>query len=112
LEIQLKLFYWVLFVILLLTPLVVDFVFISSIYSIAQKIFMYYRVTTPSVLLKDILFVEGVMLLVFGTQSAEYIWKWVRGNRDYPTELRVGLALLAFGGIYFLAAILVPMGMR
>jgi hypothetical protein len=109
---HLKLFYWVLFIILLLTPLVVDFVFISNIYSIAQKIFMYYRVTTLGVLWKDILFVEGVMLLVFGTQSAEYIWKWVRGNRDYSTELRVGLTLLASGGIDFLAAILVPLGMR
>ena len=62
------------------------------------------------VLLKDIMFVEGILLLVFGAQSGEYIWNWIRGNRDNPSELKVGLTLLAFGCIYLLVAVFLPPG--
>lgn len=67
-------------------------------------------------LLRDILFVEGVMLLVLGAQSGEYIWnyvrKWTKMRRERccSTELLVGLALLTVGVIYVLVALLFPAG--
>lgn len=105
-----RLLYWVLFVSLLLAPMVASFVFISSIFSFVSRFFEYYKVGKAGVLLKDILFVEGILLFVLGAQSGEYIWNWIRGNRDNPTELKVGLTLLAFGCIYLLVALFLPAG--
>jgi hypothetical protein len=119
----LKRVYWILFFILLLIPIVVDFVFINEILSFAQRVFPYWRYATPNVFLKDILFIEAAVLLFFGAlvggvtlynawiptdvrkaQFTEYIWNWkkMREERDFPTGLVVGLALIAFGIIYVL----------
>jgi hypothetical protein len=124
-----KLLYWVLFIILLLLPIVINFVFINNILNFAQRAFIYYRYTTADVLLKDILFTEGAVLLIFGcliggvivynawahidvrkAQFTDYIWNWkkIREERNYPTGLMVGLTLIAFGIVYVLVAILFP----
>jgi hypothetical protein len=108
-----------------LIPVVVDFVFINELYSFAQRVFSYWSYATPNVFFKDILFIEGAVLLFFGAlvggvtlynawvptdvrkaQFTEYIWNWkkIREERDFPTGLIVGLALIAFGIIYFLVA--------
>lgn len=84
---------------------------------------------TQDVLFKDIMFIDGAVLLVFGAliggvtlysawaqldvmkaQFTEYIWNWkrIREERKYPTGLKVGLTLIAFGIIYFLVAIFFP----
>ncbi len=124
-----RLLYWVLFIVLLLVPIVINFVFIVDILLFAQRAFAYYRYVTPDVLLRDILFAEGAVLLVFGAlvggvtlynawvptdvrkaQFTEYIWNWkkIREERNFPTGLMVGLALIAFGIIYVLVAIFFP----
>jgi hypothetical protein len=124
-----KLLYLVLFIILLLLPIVINFVFINDILNFAQRAFIYYRYTTTDVLLRDILFTEGTVLLIFGgliggvtlynawaqldvrkAQFTDYIWNWkkIRKERNYPTGLMVGLTLIAFGIIYVLVAILFP----
>jgi len=70
----------------------------------------------PDVLLRDVLFLEGAFLLVFGAQSGEYIWncimnwKKMRKEGNYPTESMVGLALLAVGAIYVAVAMFLPVG--
>ena len=124
-----RLFLWILFIILLLVPIVVNFVFITDIVRFAQRAFEYYRFATPDVLFKDIQFTEGAVLLIFGAliggvtlynawaqvdvrkaQFTEYIWNWkkIREERNYPTGLMVGLALIAFGIIYILVAVFFP----
>ena len=124
-----RLFLWILFIILLLLPAVINFVFISDILIFVQKAFIYYRYTTADVLLRDILFIEGAALLIFGAlvggvtlynawvptdvrkaQFTEYIWNWkrMREERNFPTGLMVGIALIACGIIYILMAVLFP----
>ena len=74
---------------------------------------------------KDILFIEAAVFLFLGAlvggvtlynawapkdvrlvQFTEYIWNWkkMKEERDIPTGLLVGLALIAFGIIYILVA--------
>ncbi len=68
------------------------------------------------VLLRDTLFVEGVLLLILGAQAGEYIWSYIRnwgkmrGERTYSTELIVGLELLFVGAVYVLVALFLPKG--
>ena len=110
-------------------PIVVNFVFITEILSFAHRAFPYWMHATQDVLFKDIMFIDGAVLLVFGAlidgvtlynawaqldvmkaQFTEYIWNWkrIREERNYPTGLKVGLTLIAFGIIYFIVAILFP----
>ena len=124
-----RLFLWILFIILLLLPIVVNFVFITDIGRFAQRAFEYYRFVTADVLFKDIQFTEGAVLLIFGAliggvilynawaqvdvrkaQFTEYIWNWkkIREERNYPTGLMVGLVFIAFGIIYILVAVFFP----
>ncbi len=69
-----------------------------------------------NLLLRDVLFVEGFLLLIFGAQSGEYVWSFIRNWRkmrrehNYPTELVVGLSLLIVGAIYVGIALLFPAG--
>ena len=124
-----RLFLWILFIILLFVPVVVNFVFITDIVRFAQRVFIYYRYATADVVFRDIQFVEGAVLLIFGAliggvtlynswakvdvwtaQFTEYIWNWrrMREERNFPAGLTVGLVLLAVGIIYILVAILFP----
>ena len=104
--------YWFLFVLLLLAPLIANLVFMPSIHSLAQRFFIRYRFTPANILLKDILFVEGFFLIIFGAQSGEYIWKYFRNRKqnggltNQPTEFGVGITFLVFGITYILAALL------
>jgi len=125
----LKRLYWVLFFALLLLPIMVNFVFITEIFSFTQRTFPYWSNVTQNVLFKDILFLEGAVLLIFGAliggvtlynawvptdvrkaQFTEYIWSWkkMKEERNFPTGLIVGLILIAFGIIYIAVAILFP----
>ena len=122
-----KRLYWILFFALLLLPIVVNFVFTTEILSFAQSIFPYWSNITQNILFKDILFIEGAVLLILGAlvggvtlynawvptdvrkaQFTEYIWNWkkLREERNFPTGLIVGLVLIAFGIIYIALAIL------
>ena len=124
-----KRLYWILFFALLLLPIVVNFVFTTEILSFAQSIFPYWSNITQNVLFKDILFIEGAVLLILGAlvggvtlynawvptdvrkaQFTEYIWNWkkLREERNFPTGLIIGLVLIAFGIIYIVVAILFP----
>jgi len=113
----------VLFFLLILIPIVVDFAFLYEILSFAKEVFPYWMYVTPNVFFKDILFIEGATFIVFGAlvggvtlynawvpkdvrkaQFTEYIWNWkkIREERNFPTGLLIGLALIAFGVIYIL----------
>ncbi len=108
-----KIIYWALFILLLLTPLVVNLVFISDIHNLAQRIFIRYRFSPSNILLKDILFIEGFFLIIFGALSSEYFWDYFKSGKnrrlsEQPTGLGVGLAFLTFGVIYVTTALVIP----
>ena len=105
----------------------ISFIFTSDILSIAQNIFPFLK-RLLAVFLSDILFVEGGVFLIFGAlvggvtlynawvptdvrkaQFTEYIWNWkkIREERNFPTGLIVGLALIAVGLVYIFSAVLV-----
>ena len=124
----LRVFVCAFFVLLLFTPMIVEFVFVSDVLPIAQRLFPFWEGKPVAVFLSDILFVEAAVFLVFGAliagtilynswaaldvrkvQFTEYIWNWkkIKEERDSPTGLMVGLAILAVGIIYVLGAIIV-----
>jgi amino acid transporter len=109
----------------------VNFVFISDIVPVAQRIFPFWDDKPVTLLMSDIHFIEGGVLLVFGAlvagvvlynswaaldvrqvQFTEYIWNWKRmkEERDSPVGLIFGLTILAVGIIYVLVAVLVSAG--
>ena len=105
--------------------MVINFAFISDIVPIAQRLFPFWINRSATLILSDILFVEGAVFLVFGAliagvtlynawvptdvqkaQFTEYIWNWkrIKEERNFPTGLLVGLILIFIGIIYLLAA--------
>jgi hypothetical protein len=112
-EICLKGLYWALLILLMLAPLMANFLFISNIYHLAQKAFDYYKIAPANTLLKDILFLEGYFLIVFGVMSGEYIWRFLRDRKnsrfnEQPKALKLGLILLTLGAIYISTALIIP----
>jgi hypothetical protein len=118
---------WVLFVILLFTPMIAESVFASDILPFAQRIFPFWDNKPVTVFLSDVLFLEAGVFIVFGAlisgailynswaaldvrkvQFTEYIWnlRQMRRERNFPTGLIIGLVFLAVGITYVLAAIL------
>lgn len=110
--------------------MIVESVFISDILPTAQRLFPIWKNRPASVLLSDILFIEGGVLLVFGAliagvilynswaaldvrkvQFTEYIWNWkkIREERNSPAGVIVGLTILAAGIVYILVAVAVSL---
>lgn len=105
--------HWTLLTLLLLVPLILELLFMSNIHNLAQRIFIRYRFTPANILIKDILFIEGLFLIIFGVQSSEYIWRYFRnrknkGLHEQPAEFGVGSLFLIFGAIYILTALIIP----
>ena len=97
----------------MLAPLMANFLFISNIYHLAQKAFDYYKIAPANTLLKDILFLEGYFLIVFGVMSGEYIWRFLQDRKnsrfnEQPKALKLGLILLTLGAIYISTALIIP----
>jgi hypothetical protein len=109
-----------LFIFLLFIPMAVSFIFASDILFIAQRFFPFLK-SPVTVFLSDILFAEGGVILVLGAlvggvilynawvptdvrkaQFTEYIWnrKKIMKERNLPTGLVVGLALIVVGIVY------------
>ena len=124
-----KVILWALFVLLLFTPMIAEFAFVSDILPTAQRIFVFWKNKTEAVFLSDILFVEAGVLILFGAlvagtilynswaaldvrkaQYTEYIWNWrqMKKERESSSGLKAGLAILAVGIVYAVVAILLP----
>lgn len=121
--------FWGILAVLVLVPVVFD-VYVSFNYlPFLQAAFPFWLYKTPMLILSDFLFVEGGALLIFGALLAGVTlftaWtpdalraglsrsifnlKTLRQSRDIPSGLVVGLALLAAGIVYIVAAIVIGM---
>ena len=108
--------------------MIAAYVFARDLLPIAQRLFSFWRGKPVTVFLSDILFIEAGALILFGAliagttlynswaaldvrqvQFTEYIWNWrqMKKERDSTEGLMVGLAMLAAGSIYVVAAIIV-----
>ncbi len=84
----------------------------QNIHDLAQRIFVRYRFTPANILMKDILFIEGLFLIIFGVQSSGYIWRYFRERKNkglsgQPAEFGVGLMFLIFGALYVSTALII-----
>ena len=123
-----KQIYWMLFVLLMFSPMIVNFAFLSDIVIFAQRVFPSWLNRSATLILSDILFIEAAMFLVFGAliggvtlytawvptdvrkaQFTEYIWSWkkMKEERSFPTGILVGIVLIVVGIIYLSTAIIV-----
>ncbi len=123
-----RVFVWILFVSLLFTPMIVEYIFAPAILPIAQIMYSPWREAPLGVFISDIYFIEGGTFIFFGAliggailynawastdvrkaQFTEYIWNWkrIREERNFPTGLAFGLGLIIVGIFYVLAAIVV-----
>ena len=123
-----RVFIWVLFVFLLFTPMVAEYIFAANILPFAQIIYLPWKNEPLTVFLSDIYLIEGAVLIVFGAlvggaiiynawvstdvrkvQFTEYIWNWkkIKEERDFPTGLTFGLVLIIVGIIYIITAVFV-----
>jgi len=124
----LRVLIWVLFVFLLFTPMIAEYIFASEILPFAQIIYQPWKNEPLTVFLSDIYFIEGAILIVFGAlvggaiiynawvstdvrkaQFTEYVWNWkrIKEERDFPTGLTFGLVLIIVGIIYIITAVFV-----
>jgi hypothetical protein len=64
----LRVLFWILFVILLFTPMIAESVFASDILPIAQRVFPFWKNKPYTVFLSDVLFLEaGGVIFFWGT---------------------------------------------
>ena len=124
----LRVFVLILFVLLLFTPMIVEYFYASDIVPILQKLFPLWEDKPVAVVLSDVLFIEAGGLVLFGAliagtilyiswanldvrkvQFTEYIWSWrqMKEERDSPAGLVFGIVLLAVGIVYVVAAVIV-----
>jgi len=121
---------WVLLVLLLFTPLILEVVFVNDLLAFAQRALTFWDDKTELVFLSDILFTEAAVLILLGAliagavlytswasldvrqvQFTESIWSWKRMNeeRNSSIGLREGLTILAVGIIYVVAAVVISL---
>ena len=117
---------WALLLLLLFTPMIVEFVFISGSLPTFQRLMPFWKNKLVTVILSDILFVESGALIALGAliagailynawaaldvrkvQFTEYIWNWrkMKEERESPAGLIIGLTILTVGIIYLVIAI-------
>ena len=121
--------YWIIFILLVLSPIVIDVAFIFNYLPILQRLFPFWEYRPTYLVLSDILFFEGGLFLVIGALLAGVIlynawvpdvlragftksifnWKLVRKGREISPALKIGLILIGAGIIYILAAIIVTL---
>ena len=123
-----RVFVWILFVLLLFTPMIAEYFLASEILPIAQIMYSPWKEQPLTVFISDIFFIEGGTFIFFGAlvggavlynawastdvrkaQFTEYIWNWrrIREERNFPTGLAFGLCLIVAGIFYVVAAIVV-----
>ncbi len=116
------------FIILLLAPMILEFIFLNDFSSALQKIFPYWRNRSTTLLLSDMLFLQGGAFILFGALVAgvilynawgttkrlfrkyiSSIWniKVMEEERRSPAGLAFGLILIGAGIAYIAVGIII-----
>jgi hypothetical protein len=120
---------WLLvFVIVLFTPLILEFIYIEDYASTLQRALPYWRNRSITLLLSDMLFLQGGALILFGAlvagtilynawaptdvrraQFTEYIWNWkvMDKERGSTKGALLGLVLIGAGIAYIIVGIFI-----
>ena len=115
------------FIILLLAPMILEFIYLDVFASALQKLLPYWRNRSTTLLLSDMLFLQGGAFILFGALVAgvilynawgttrllfrkyiSSIWntKVMEEERKSPTGLAIGLILIGVGITYILVGIM------
>jgi hypothetical protein len=125
----LKKAYWIIFILLMLSPIAIDAHLVFNYLPILQESFPFWKYKPTHFVLSDILFVEGALLLVAGAVLAGFTlytmvvpgklqvtyvksvfdWKTIKKEHEIPPALKIGLILIGVGIIYILAAVIVTL---
>ena len=116
------------FIVVLFVPMIIEFIYLNNYATTLQRVLSFWRNRSTTLLLSDILFLEGGALLLFGAlvagailynawvptdvrkaQFTEYIWNWkIMGKeRRATTGLLVGLILIGTGIAYMIVGIFI-----
>lgn len=116
------------FVLVLFVPMVLEFVYIEDFASTLQRVLSYWRNRSTTLLLSDMLFLQGGALILFGAliagvilynawvptdvrraQFTEYIWNWkvMDKERGSTKGALPGLILIGAGIAYIIVGILI-----
>lgn len=120
--------YWlVVFVLLTFSLIAVDFTMVSNCLPALRDFYSYWNYVPSNIVLSDILFIEGALLLVAGAifagfslytityQSGDklkydyvksgFSWEAIKKEHDIPSTLGIGLVLLGVGIACIVAAV-------
>ena len=116
------------FILLVFAPIILEFIYLNDFASILQNIFPYWKNRSNTLLLSDMLFLQGGILIFLGTLVAGVIlynaWTTTRllfrkyissiwntevmeKERKSPAGLAIGLILLGAGIAYILVGIVI-----
>jgi hypothetical protein len=117
--------WWMLFVLLLFVPMLIDSVYLNDYLPILRTAFPFWGERSAIYILSDFLFLEAGFFLIFGAVFAGTViylawspgwmalfvdpvfhWKIVKKEREIPASLVAGLVIIAVGVVYMSAAIL------
>ena len=125
-----SLVYLLVFVSVLFVPLVLEFIYLNDIAPSLQNVFTFWRNRSTTLLLSDLLFLEGGFLFLFGAliagtilynawaptdvrraQFTEYIWNWKVMNKDRGSTKGAlpGLTLIGVGIAYIIFGIIITL---
>ncbi len=123
--------YWFgVFVLLTFSLIALDFAIVTNYLQVLQGSYLW-EGKSASLILSDVLFIEGALLLVVGAVFAgfslytaavgtgdklkyDYVksvfnWETIKKEHDIPSTFRIGLVLLGVGIICIIAAIMVTL---
>lgn len=116
------------FILILFIPMVLEFVYVDNFASVLQRAFSFWRYRSITLLLSDLLFIQGGALIILGALVAgtilynawgtnrllfrkyiSSIWntKVMEQERRSPVGLAIGLTLLSVGITYILIGIII-----
>lgn len=118
------------FVLVLFTPLILEFIYIEDYAPSIKRVFTFWRNRSTTLLLSDLLFFEGGSFILFGAliagtilynawvpsdvrraQFTEYIWNWKVMDKERGTTKGAlsGLILIGAGITYIIVGILITL---
>jgi hypothetical protein len=116
------------FVVILLIPLFLEFIYLNDYAPVLQRALSFWRNRSYTLLLSDLLFIEGGIFLILGalfagvilynawvptdvrrTQFTEYIWNWkvMDKERGSTAGALAGIILIVTGIAYIITSILI-----